>query len=186
MKPSQEKCLVFSFGVNHDDSFESVMHTEHGCRIYSFDPFIENDRAKKIRESDERLTPQVELTINNKWKFYRLGLGGQETAKDIKIGDILSLHQILNYTNTRGQVIDVLKMDIEGAEKDLFASLDIDYLCTYVKQFCLETHRDFRQIAVEQLRRLEKCFYLFHRNTRFFMADTYGPTGHLTLVFCFR
>jgi len=60
-------------------------------------------------------------------------------------------------------------MDIEGAEWNVFQQMDIDYACKYFKQFHFETH--IRTPSIESLkilRKLDKCFFLFRRDTRFF------------------
>ena len=59
-------------------------------------------------------------------------------------------------------------MDIEGAEDDLLANLDIDYACKYFKQFMIETHiADLNDnLIYVLLHRLQPCFSLFHRDSR--------------------
>ena len=66
----------------------------------------------------------------------------------------------------------------------------MNYACKYVKQFLLETHppRGHRKNKIlydetfyKLLRSLEKCFLLFHRDTRFFIGDKFdASTGHIT------
>ena len=51
------------------------------------------------------------------------------------------------------------------------------------KQFLVETHfysNSKGREAYELIKKLETCFRLFHRDTRFFMHDTEGDTGHMT------
>lgn len=67
---------------------------------------------------------------------------------------------------------DVFKMDIEGPEKDVFAQLDMDYACKYFKQMVFETHKNMR---FGDLVKLEQCFYLFRRDTRFFEYMVHHP-----------
>lgn len=66
-------------------------------------------------------------------------------------------------------------MDIEGPEWNIIEIMDMDYACRYFKQFLLETHiSDEKNISkfnfkhYELLKKLEKCFLLFHRDTRFY------------------
>lgn len=63
------------------------------------------------------------------------------------------------------QVIDIFKMDIEGPEKQMFESLDMSYACKYFKQMVFETHMNFK---FQDLVKLEECFFLYRRDTRFF------------------
>ncbi len=66
----------------------------------------------------------------------------------------------------------MFKMDIESAEWKIFETIDIDYACFYFKQFIFETHpRKSPKINFEKykvVKKLEKCFMLFRRDTRFF------------------
>ena len=72
-------------------------------------------------------------------------------------------------TKLENKVVDVFKMDIEGGEIDVLQNLNIDYACLYFKQFMLETHtRSLTDTFFHTiLRKLEPCFVLFHRDTRF-------------------
>lgn len=85
---------------------------------------------------------------------------------------------ILRLTGMEHREIDVLKMDIDGAEKDIINKFDINYLCKYVKQLMMETHGNFR---FSDLVMLERCFLMFRRDTRFFEHKDITPTlGLLT------
>lgn len=72
----------------------------------------------------------------------------------------------------------MFKMDIEGEEVGVFKQLDMSYACKYFKQIVFETHKNFR---FKDLVKLEECFFMFYRHTRFFIHDLYNqPTGLLT------
>lgn len=183
LAPVKNNCNVLSFGVHTDFSFDKEMNEVYGCSVHSFDPFLEDDFFKKIRESDPKLRDSVTLNVNDKWKFHSIGVTGIEVDKQvdsIRRKDLVSLNQILKYTNLINKTIDIFKMDIEGSERSVFEYLDIDYACKYFKQFMFETHPKMGLDAYKLIRKLEKCFYLFHRETRFFLGDSWGPTGHLT------
>jgi hypothetical protein len=177
----KNKCLVFSFGINKDDSFDLEINQKYGCSIYSFDPFVEVDRFAAIRRSNPALSKAVKLEANSKWAFYRLGITGNKKEKDLstlRIQDMISFGQVLEMTGTRNKIIDVFKMDIEGAEVGFLETIDMEYFCKYVKQFVFETHI---RPPPHLLFKLEKCFYLFHRDTRFFLVPPpVGPTGVMT------
>ena len=83
-----------------------------------------------------------------------------------------SLNEILEYTQLRNKVIDIFKIDIEHNEWEVLMDLDCDYACKYFKQFALETHPSAIYVSpvdsLKHLRILEKCFLLFHRDTRYF------------------
>ena len=94
------------------------------------------------------------------------------------MSDLLDLESILELTGTKDKVIDVFKMDIEGPEKCVFANLNMDYACKYFKQMVFETHKN---MEFSELLKLEECFYLFRRDTRFFEYNKVNPKlGTLT------
>ncbi|MDD4427519.1 MAG: FkbM family methyltransferase [Paludibacter sp.] len=75
---------------------------------------------------------------------------GENWAKIVKLTDIMNesvnpitLKEIIdNYG--KGQIIDILKMDIEGAEANLFKSSEfLETLAKYVRFFCFEIHEEF-------------------------------------------
>ena len=81
------------------------------------------------------------------------------------MGDIIDLNTVLKLTNLVNKVVDVFKMDIEGPEKNVLADLDMSYACKYFKQLVFEAHKNFR---FQEMAKLEECFMLFKRDTRFF------------------
>jgi hypothetical protein len=180
LAPQKNNCNVFSFGVNHDYSFDEEMNKAWGCRTYSFDPIVEAKLFSDIRVA-KSLGNSPEIRVNDKWVFYKLGISHRSSNMDLgklKLGDILDFNMILKLTNLENKVIDVYKMDIEGGEKEIFDKLDMNYACKYVKQMVFETHTNFR---FKNLEKFEQCFFMFHRNTRFFVGDSSSPlTGHLT------
>ena len=95
----------------------------------------------------------------------------------MKIKDLISLDNLLEISGLKNKVVDVFKMDIEGPEKEIINNMDMDYACKYFKSMVFETHTNSK---FADLVKLEKCFRLFFRSTRFFAGDSSGPTGHLT------
>lgn len=94
------------------------------------------------------------------------------------MGDKFDMISLIQLANLENKVIDVVKMDIEGDEKGVLMDLDMEYACEYFKQLLFETHGNFR---FEDLVKLEECFFMFHRTTRFFINDVFNtPTGHRT------
>jgi hypothetical protein len=176
LSPVQDKCNIISFGINTDESFDRDMNTNYGCRVESFDPYIENKVFRAIRNKDDSLRNRVTLGVNKKWRFHRIGVVGNNSIQNVnKIGWLTTFKEILKYTKLEHQIIDVLKMDIENGEWDVLKEIDMDYLCKYVKQFMMETHIKNNQITAgtskmffNQLKVLEKCFLLFRRDTRFY------------------
>ena len=184
LAPVKNDCNILSFGISSDDSFDYDFNTNYGCNVFSFDPIVEDQRFANIRKLDPKLKDSNIIEVNKKWEFYRIGIVGfdKQIQNSNKIGGYDTLNNLLKLTKLENQIVDVFKMDIEGGEYSVLENLDIDYACKYFKQFMLETHpqgNDATEIN-KLLRKLEKCFSLFHRDTRFFKGDTWGSTGHLT------
>ena len=181
--PIQDKCNIISFGVNRDESFDRVMNTKYGCRVESFDPYVEHDVFQTIRNRDNSLSDKPTLQVNKKWKFHRIGVVGNNSVQNFnKIGWLTTFKEIIKYTKLEYEIIDVLKMDIENGEWDVLRDMDIDYLCKYVKQFMMETHIWKLSPGVSSqflrlVKKLEKCYLLFRRDTRFYQEFINGPYG---------
>lgn len=126
LAPRQDDCHVLSFGVNRDYTFDKAMTTNYGCHVYSFDPLIEDTLFANIRSSDPRLVFSVVLNVTDKWKFYKLGVAGKnsfiEALDWTRLGSKHDLNSILKLTGLKNKVVDILKMDIEGDEKEVFVS----------------------------------------------------------------
>ena len=111
----QNACTVLSFGVNDDESFDRVMNHDYGCRVESFDPFVENTFFKAIRDKDQ--SHDLTLTVNPKWHFHRIEIVDEKTIqKQNLILGWMNFNRILNYVNLQNKVIDIFKMDIEMDE----------------------------------------------------------------------
>ena len=109
-------------------------------------------------------------------------MGPNSTKNENRIGWLATFDQIIDYIGLRNQIIDVFKMDIENNEWEPLKTIDMDYMCKYVKQFMIETHiwklkpgaaLQFR----DDMRRLEKCFRMFTRYTRIYQEFKNGPYG---------
>jgi hypothetical protein len=178
VKPIKNKCVVLSFGILNDASFDAEMSSNYKCQVESFDPYYVNEWFRK-KEYENVLT----MNVNASWRYHKMGITGDsaKVTKNNSVGWIAKIEDILEYTQLTNKVIDVFKMDIENNEWSVLMNLDLDYACKYIKQFVLETHTELGQSGqfdpLKVLRKLEKCFLLFHRDTRFFYLlkrDKYG------------
>ena len=126
-------CIVYSFGVRTDSTFESELHDRTPCEIFGFDPAVD-DMAGNAKG-----TPRIH--------FWKTALGAVGNGVDV-----ISLEDAMRrYGHS---FIDVLKIDIEYAEWDVLPPL----LGRYTgggnnhaqqqlpfEQLLIEIHHDHRQ-----------------------------------------
>ena len=107
VRPVPGHCVVYSFGINDDWSFEEAME-QSGCRVYAFDP--------SISLADHNHTAGIQ--------FFNLGIGSSDYQVD-KADDggpgyrLQTLKQIYDRLGGGGSgdgVIDYLKLDVEEEE----------------------------------------------------------------------
>lgn len=107
VRPIPGHCIVYSFGIDTDWSFEEAME-QYGCLVYAFDP--------SINMSNHYHTKGVQ--------FFNLGLGNGDHEFDQAADGgpgyrLQSLEQIYNRLRRYDgghEVIDYLKIDIEEEE----------------------------------------------------------------------
>ncbi len=159
--------IVYSFGIGTDISFDKKVIKKHQCSVFGFDP-----------------TPQSISWINeqknlNSFHFYKYGIGPKTEIVDFflpanpkQISGSLLNHE---YTDANRKVaaqmktfgdiatelghkhVDVVKMDIEGAEYQVLqtvleSSISIDQILVEFHDRLLEGHSLNSKIAVEMLK----------------------------------
>lgn len=123
---SPRKCLIFSFGIGHDWSFEDEAERKLGCEVFAFDPTINkrtHNRTKKIH-------------------FFNLGIGdSNNTGPQFKV-KTNRYRNILSDLGHLNSVIDILKMDTEGNELRFFRDVleGTPNLLKNVKFIAMEVH----------------------------------------------
>lgn len=143
--PVYGRCLVYSFGINNQWSFDEGME-KFGCEIYAFDPSMKEETHNR----SERI------------HFYKIGLTGQpdyvDPVKNWSMKTASSIHNDL--LRHQSSVIDVLKMDVEFDEWDaLRQMLRSGFLTAKVKQLAVEIHL-----------RAEESLVQFQQRVRILMA----------------
>lgn len=68
--PEKNACTVMSFGINHDYTFDEIMNRDYGCRVVSFDPYVEAGVFANLRKINA-LGESSTIPVNPKWTFYR-------------------------------------------------------------------------------------------------------------------
>ncbi|XP_070209739.1 probable methyltransferase-like protein 24 [Littorina saxatilis] len=117
-------CIIYSFGINYEFSFDDDAAKIYGCVVYSFDPSM--SRQPTYRRSDRVM-------------FYRLGIGGTTQTKrnGWTLHSLSSFRHMLNHTD---KVIDVLKMDVEEAEWSSLINMIQERQLDNVRQLLVEYH----------------------------------------------
>lgn len=120
--PRASTCIIYSFGVRGDSSFEAEMHERTACDIYGFDFSVTSMAGAAA--GMERV------------HFQRVGLGAKETSQLLTLKQIMEQH--------KHSFIDVLKVDIEGAEFEVLATLAKEFNSGSlpIEQLLLEIHHE--------------------------------------------
>ncbi|XP_042881584.1 uncharacterized protein LOC122259095 [Penaeus japonicus] len=113
-------CLVYSFGIDVDWSFDDDMDKRFNCKVYAFDHTIgkpDHNRSKNIQ-------------------FYATGIAAQ---KKKNVDRYINLLKRFGHENT---IIDYLKIDVEGAERQFFEDVlyQTPQVLKNIKQIGMEIH----------------------------------------------
>jgi FkbM family methyltransferase len=171
MKPDS---IVYCFGVGQDISFDLALIQRFGLNVYAFDP-----SPSAIEWARKQITPE-------RFHFYPFGLGGKNgkvefgftgtpnassatllntlSDKDERfIAEIKTLRTImLELGHSR---IDLLKMDIEGAEYEVIEDILKEKI--HIQQLLIEFHHRFRNVGIKRTRTTVKAlksagYRIFH------------------------
>ncbi|XP_076438143.1 putative methyltransferase-like protein 24 [Babylonia areolata] len=120
-------CVIYSFGINYEFSFDDDAGRIYGCDVYSFDP---------------SMSKQPTYQRSERVMYYRLGIGGQSGQPEKRTNgwtlySLSSLRTLLNHTHTP---IDVLKMDVEGSEWPSLSAMLKERQLDNVRQLLVEYH----------------------------------------------
>lgn len=146
--------ICYCFGCGEDISFDLGLIDRFGCHVFGFDPTPRS--AQYVRETTRG---------NAKYHFYEIGLWDQEgTVRFFAPKDpahishsALNLQKTENYFSARVRQLsdimrdnqhaglDLLKIDIEGAEYRVIAAMLRDGIRP--KIFCVEFHEDPSDIS---------------------------------------
>ncbi|XP_025110460.1 methyltransferase-like protein 24 isoform X2 [Pomacea canaliculata] len=150
----QSPCLVYSFGINHDFSFDDAVSDKYGCEVHSFDP--------SMGQNDHKHSDRV--------FFHNLGISDQDFVNDKAwtMRTLTSIKKQLNHTK-----INILKMDIELDEfkalPNIIASDELKDVDQLLFEIHYNSHNDQATIidlmarGLELLRDLRNLgFYVFY------------------------
>lgn len=122
--PPPGECLVYSFGINNEWSFDDNME-RYGCQVYAFDPSMkgeDRDRSSAIH-------------------FLKFGLGSRDwtNKKGWRFRSLTSIYNSLKKRHGE-RVIDYLKMDIEFNEWAVIPQIVKSGMLDNIRQLAIEIH----------------------------------------------
>jgi FkbM family methyltransferase len=151
---------VYSFGVGRDITFDLSIIKHYNCLVHGFDPTpesIEYVRDRHFRGfvmhdyglSDASGRATLYAPRNTEHITGSIIRASQlaPTGVDVPLKCLPDILAELHHAR-----IDVLKMDIEGAEYRVIASIADDPLVGRIDQLCIEFHHRFDTIDVRQTR----------------------------------
>jgi FkbM family methyltransferase len=174
-----EDSIVYSFGVGTDISFDLELIRQFGLRVHGFDPtpraiawvrsqrlpekFIFHNYGIGARDGNALFRPPQ----NPDHVSYRVAPRGGPGTRLVE-APVHRLATILE--KLRHERVDVLKMDIEGAEYEVVPDL---FSCgNPVNQLLVEFHHGWREIGVEKTK--EAVAALNRAGYKIFYVSPYG------------
>ncbi|TPX48661.1 hypothetical protein SeMB42_g02896 [Synchytrium endobioticum] len=120
----RNNCVVYSFGINNDFSFDDEIARKYGCQVHSFDPTMNKASHKR----------------SDKVSFWDIGLGST-IGRNPSGWNVSTVSGIMNML--KHDRVDVFKMDIEGSEWPSLLQMIESGALWKIDQLSLEIHSDF-------------------------------------------
>lgn len=152
--------IVYSFGVGEDLSFDLSLIQTFGCQVYAFDPIPKS--IAWVGKQD--LPPQLHFfgfgiaahdgegvfspPPNPEHVSYTLLARPETMNRAIRL-PVFRLQTIMNHLGHRH--IDLLKMDVEGAEYSVLSQIDLKEID--IGQILVEFHHRFNGVGWQQTQR---------------------------------
>lgn len=154
VRPALNDCLVYSFGVGDDWTFDDDM-AKLGCQVYAFDPFVDfkdHNRGDHIHFYQWGLW-HVDDIIHDK----------NDTKEFMKLRTLSSLYdELKRYHGDRP--IDYVKIDVDGTEWSVLPVIMASGILNNVKQLAIEIHFTLVDRVGEVRERLKMLKKLEHEH----------------------
>lgn len=169
--PDPRKCLVYSFGIKENWSFEKSM-VLFGCDVYAFDP-------------------STKYNNHTRWTFihvFRMGLDNRnyeafENQSKVPMRNLKTVYEQLK-SKHGDEVIDYLNIEVNSVEWDVLPEIIASGMMDKVRQMTVEvhTHRsdplEKLKRRAEVLRQLEKHGMVrFNSKPNIFSLATFQEAG---------
>ena len=166
----RDNFLVYSGGVGGELSFELDLQKRFSCRIFLFDPSPTGVETFKREGNKKMIFSKLALSDHSGEIFMGLPKNPAEGSYGYNTERTLSFPctSIPDFMKKRGhKKIDLLKLDIEGAEYEVLEDLLKNNI--QIDQLCLEFHHYFRGISYlktfKMIQKLRKAGYrLIYKN----------------------
>ncbi|ETW81144.1 hypothetical protein HETIRDRAFT_46155, partial [Heterobasidion irregulare TC 32-1] len=115
----KEKCVIYSVGINGESSFEAaLLQRAQGCEVWGYD-FSVNSFGPEIETVPD---------LKRRSHFHSWALGGEDQHAETDNPKMYTLQTLMQMNGH--DFIDILKIDIEGAEFESLAALIQSYAST--------------------------------------------------------
>jgi hypothetical protein len=170
-----QSCLIYSFGINHEWSFDDDVVRRYGCEVKAFDP--------SMGKADHRRGDKI-------W-FYNAGIAGNDAENNGRGWKVRTLGSFYKELNDTSKVIDYLKIDVEYSEWDALETAlrdnPVNHVLDFTKQLGLEihTHELYGQVSTLQLYIKFSRIFRELQALGFLRWDTHtNPTGKYVSKHC--
>jgi FkbM family methyltransferase len=155
--------IIYSFGVGEDASFDLSLIGKYGCRVHAFDPTpksadwvaenIQDGRFvfEKSALADHDGTIRLYLPRDPRHVSASLVAGSRTAAENHFAAPCYRLESILNRLGHSR--LDVLKMDIEGAEYSVLQNILASHSLAKPRQLLVEFHHWMHPFSVADTRK---------------------------------
>lgn len=158
-----QNSVVYSFGVGFDISFDLALIENYGSKVYAFDPTPKSvDWLKKQKTPQEFVFSNIGIAdYDGQAEFFPPenpehvshtmvhGIRAKEMSLSVKVERLSTIMKRYGHKK-----IDLLKMDIEGAEYGVIDDIIKEKLS--VHQIVVEFHHRFRGFGILQTRQAVK------------------------------
>ncbi|XP_074661220.1 putative methyltransferase-like protein 24 isoform X2 [Tubulanus polymorphus] len=140
----QAPCLVYSFGINNDFSFDDSIDKQMGCEIHAYDPSMavnDHKRGKNIN-------------------FHKVGISNEDSRQVSWI--MRKVSSLIHGLGHQNRIIDYMKMDVEYSEWKAMEKMLEEDVFKNIRQFAVEIHLPsldilgYGHVRYEPLKRLTR------------------------------